>query len=167
MRPITNKIQASGKCGDIIVVIAGDTPAEFQDNAMAILGPDAMDSIGEAFKAALVSGAEMGVMTKAQDAVILAGMTPSATPSTPAESVTRPQTPATSTGPKSQTDKWGNEWTYEIPGAPRCAHGVRVQKKGKSQQGKAYTGWFCPTQSPFAFQNKIQRAECAVEWPSR
>lgn len=163
---MTNKIQASGKCGDIIVVIAGDTPAEFQDNAMAILGPDAMDSIGEAFKAALVAGAEMGVMTKAQDTVIAAGMAQS----TPAQAaVTTPAVPATSSesSVKEETDKWGKKFTYGVPGAPSCPHGPRVKINAISKAGKPYEGWVCPTTTPYAFRNKIAKQDCAMEFAGR
>lgn len=137
-------------------MIGGNTPAEFQDNAMAILGPDAMDSIGEAFKAALVAGAETGVMTKAQDTVIAAGM---AAPSTPAEAVTQPAVPATTpeAAVKTETDKWGGVWTYQIPGAPSCAHGPTVLKDWIAQSGKRTKRYMCPTQSPFAYRQKIQK----------
>lgn len=170
---MTDNIWISAKVGAITLTISGNDPSNFQDNVMAVLGPESTETIGQLFTAAFLNGAETAFQAQAQDAVIAAGMaSPTNAASGPAssqEAVTRPQTPAVSSESalREETDKWNNVWTYNVPGAPSCPHGVRVQKKGKSQQGKAYTGWSCPTQSPYAFRNKIQKAECAMEWPSR
>lgn len=160
---MTNFIQISGKVGDTIVVIGGADPASFQDNVMGILGPEAGELIGSLFEQALIQ--------KTAERNVQSAMGPTSSQNAGAQSAQVPAAAAVS-GPAngthtSETDKWGNSWTYNIPGAPSCAHGVRVQKKGTSQAGKAYTGWACPTQSPHAYRNKVAKAECAMEFEGR
>ena len=156
---MTNAIQLSGKVADIIVVVGGNTPAEFQDNVLGILGPDALEHIGALFTAALLDvPADKGQAAAQQ----LANATQPATPAQAA--VTQPQTPATTDGPREESDRWGNVYTYGIPGAPTCAHGPRVQKKGTSQAGKKYTGWECITKSPHGFRQKMTKSDCQMEF---
>ena len=149
-------IQISGKVGDVIAVIAGENAAEFQDAALSILGPDALEHIGALFTAALLDvPADKGQAAARQ-------LTQATTPAQAA--VTQPQVPATTDGPREETDRWGNVYTYGIPGAPTCAHGPRVQKKGTSQAGKKYTGWECITKSPHGFRQKMTKSDCSMEW---
>lgn len=160
---MTLPIQISGKVGDVIVVLGGTDPADFQNNVMSILGPEAGELIGSLFEQALIQ--------KTAEGNVQAAMGPTQSPSAGAQSAQVPAGAAAS-GPAngthtSETDKWGNSWTYNIPGAPSCAHGVRVQKKGTSQAGKSYTGWACPTQSPHAYRSKVTKAECAMEFEGR
>ena len=167
-------IQISGKVGDVIAVIAGENASDFQDAALSILGPDALDHIGALFTAALLDvPADKGqaVAQQLQQATRPVGGANglsgdgSTAPATPAQAaVTTPQTPATTDGPREETDKWGNVWTYAIPAAPSCPHGPRVQKKGTSQAGKKYTGWECITKSPHGFRSKMQKSDCSMEW---
>jgi hypothetical protein len=152
-----SKIQISGKVGDIIVLISGDTPAAFQDAVMSILGPDANEAVGAMFQTALL---EKFATTNLIDAGMVAR-----NQATPAQqAVTTPQTPATSSGPKEETDNWGNVYIYSIPGAPTCPHGARVQKKGTSKAGKPYTAFVCPTQTPSAYRNKVTKSDCSLEF---
>lgn len=164
----SNQIQISNKVGDAIVLIAGSNPAEFQDNILGILGPDAAETIGNAFKIALVDRVEQAMLTNAADVVQAAGMVNKQyygdVPAT--DAVTTPSVPATQAENvlREEIDKWGSVWTYNVPGAPSCPHGPRVQKKATSQAGKPYTGWCCPTTSPFAYRQKIVKADCKMEF---
>lgn len=173
---MTLPIQLSGKLGDTIVVIGGQNAADFQDNLLSILGPDAAETIGNAFKVALVDRVEQAMLTNAADVVQAAGMTKvqravqavtsqSEPPDGPypGSAVTTPSVPA-SNGPdtvRSETDKFGRTFSYQVPGAPSCAHGPTVKMDAKAKaSGKPYTKWICPTQTPFAFRQKIAKAEC-------
>jgi hypothetical protein len=160
---MTLPIQVSGKIGDVIVVIGGNDPADFQNNLLSVLGPDAVETIGNAFKVALVDRVEQAIMTNAADVVMAAGLVPSGQPS---DAVTQPSVPSTQqeSGIREETDKWGGVWTYNVPGAPACPHGPRVQKKATSQAGKPYVAWCCPTTSPFAYRQKITKADCKMEF---
>lgn len=152
----TNNIQVSGRVGEVIVVIGGNDPADFQNNVLSVLGPEALDHIGALFTAALLDvPADKGQAAAQQ-------LTQATTPATAA--VTQPQTPATTDGPREETDRWGNQWTYGVPAAPSCPHGPRVQKKGTSQAGKKYTGWECITKSPHGFRQKMTKSDCSMEW---
>ncbi len=152
------KIQISGKVGDIIVLISGDSPASFQDAVHSVLGPDAGEAVGQMFQTALLE-------KFATTSLIDAGMVTTQATATPAQAaVTQPQLPANNDGPREETDQWQNRFIYGIPGAPSCPHGARVQKKGKSKAGKDYTAFVCPTQTPSAFRNKIAKSDCTVEW---
>jgi hypothetical protein len=44
----------------------------------------------------------------------------------------------------SETDRWGNTYTYGHPQAPSTAHGPAVLKSGTSREGKAYQQWLDP-----------------------
>ncbi len=152
---MTNQIQISGKAGDIIVVLGGKDAAEFQDNVLAVLGPEAGEAVGAMFQTALL---EKFATTNLIDA----GMAQQ-NQATPAQQAVTTPSPSSS-GPKEETDNWGGVWTYEIPGAPSCPHGARVQKVAKSKAGKMYTAWCCPTASPSAYRNKVAKADCAMEF---
>lgn len=175
---MTHPLQVSGKCGDVIVVIGGTDPANFQDNVLSILGEDGAAAVADAFKVALVDRVQQAILTNAADVVFAAGMASAATHATsggsgmaagmatPQSSVTSPSVPATQAENvlREETDKWGSVWTYNVPGAPSCPHGPRVQKKATSQAGKPYVGWCCPTTSPFAYRQKITKADCKMEF---
>ncbi len=154
---MTNQIQISGKAGDIIVVLGGKDAAEFQDNVLAVLGPEAGEAVGAMFQTALL---EKFATTNLIDA----GMAQQNQATPAQQAVTTPQTPATSSGPMEETDNWGNVYIYSIPGAPACPHGARVQKKGTSKAGKPYTAFVCPTQTPSAYRNKVTKSDCGLEF---
>ena len=47
------------------------------------------------------------------------------------------------------TDKYGNTWVYNKPGAPSCERGVMVLKYGKAQAtGKPYKAFYDPAAAP-------------------
>ncbi len=156
---MTNFIQISGKVGDTIVVIGGADPASFQDNVMGILGPDAGEIIGSLFEQALVQ--KTAVHNIQQGVGVVSDAPQQAAPAQQGNRLPE------ETGVHEENDKWNNRYVYNVPGAPSCAHGVRVQKHGKSQAGKNYTGWVCPTQTPYAFRNKVTKAECSMEFDRR
>jgi hypothetical protein len=157
---VTQKIQVSGKCGDAIVVIGGDTPEEFLQNCAVILGDG--NEIQNLFAMALDSGAL--TTAQAQRNVIDSGMGNAPTPAAVPASASAPAA-APAGESKSETDKWGNTFTYGVPGSPACVHGQRVQKKGMSKQNKPYTAWVCPTQTPSAYRQGVAKdPNCPVEW---
>lgn len=75
--------------------------------------------------------------------------------------------PAAGTPIETINDKWGNEWTYGHPDAPNLpdGRGKYARKRGTSQAGKAYTGWFDPAKGPKPFPKGAVEAETI--WPSR
>jgi hypothetical protein len=59
------------------------------------------------------------------------------------------QTNAPAAGAETIADRYQNQWTYNSPGAPLCAHGVAYAvKAGTSKAGKSYRGWFCTKGGP-------------------
>lgn len=158
---MTQKIQISGKCGDAIVVIAGDTPEEFLANCAAILGEES--NILNVFAMALDADAMVETQAK-RNVIDTFASTPPTQAAAPAQGAA-PATPTADGETKSETDKFGREWTYGIPGAASCSHGpmVRVNAKGK-ESGKPYSQWKCITQSPVGFRQKATKSDCPAEF---
>ena len=69
-------------------------------------------------------------------------------------------------GGETVKDKWDNEWTYSLPNAPDLpdGRGKYAFKKGVSQNGKTYRGWFDPAKGPKPF--KPGATEAPTIWPS-
>ena len=150
-------MQVSGKIGDQIFVIGGETAEEFLGNATAILGSDVVERIRDGF--ALCFDRDM-----AQAVATVAAVFPTAPAAAPSAAPTSGAAPAAE-GPKTETDKWNNVWTYGLPEAPSCPHGQRVHKAGTSQAGKPYKAWVCGTTSPAAYRKKIPADKtCQPEW---
>lgn len=154
---MTSNIQVSAKLADgRIFVIGGDSAEDFMGNASAILGTDAATELADMFAVAMAGNGnamEYAVNTVQSFSPAPTQGAPSLAPSGPAGS------------PTTETDKWGAVWTYGLSNAPSCPHGVRVQKKATSQAGKPYTAWVCPTHSPTAYRQKIQKdTNCAMEF---
>ncbi len=157
-----NAIQVSGRVGDAIVVIGGDTPETFLANCAVILGDG--NEIQNLFALALDAGALE--MAQAKRNLIDGGLGNASAAPTPVVGSAVPAPPAPGNGEeKSETDKFGRTFIYGIPGAPQCPHGARVQMKATSKTGKPYTAYVCPTHTPSAFRQKIQKdASCAMEF---
>lgn len=156
-----NSVQVSGRIGEMIFVLGGKSPEEFLANARVILGEDATD-LQDMFKMALVgSGAQASVEKQAVANAIDGGFTPAAaTPAAPAAAA-----PAGAVEPATEEDRFGNRWTYGVPGAPVGPHGPKVMKEGKSKAGKAYKAWMCYTHSPSAYRKGIKKDESVEpEW---
>lgn len=174
---MADNIWISAKVGAITLTIGGTDPATFQDNIISVLGPESPDTIGELFTAAFLSGAETALHAQAADAVIAAGMAApnpgsnarrEAEHDTPRQASAAPQAqpPAAATSEaREETDKFGRRFTYAVPGAPSCPHGPRVKMNATSKNtGKAYEAWVCPTTTPFAYRQKIQKQDCPMEF---
>lgn len=167
---MTNAIQVSGKVGDSIFVVGGETPEAFASNCTIILGEEGFSDVKEMFNMAIVGAAvQAAVERRAIDNLAGPIVTPPQEtgggwgPGTQGAAAQAP--PQTSQGPLEETDKWGNHFTYNVPGAPNCPHGTRVLKAGISQKGSAYKGWACPTQAPSAYRNGIQADKsCKMEF---
>lgn len=153
---MTSNVQVSAKLTDgRIFVIGGDTVLDFQNNLIELLGAEGAGDLMDTFKMALgglASPMEMAV----QNVQVFSQAAPQAAPS---PAVSSPD------GPKTETDKWSQVWTYGKPEAPSCPHGQRVFKAATSKAGKAYTAWVCPTQSPSAYRQQITADKsCALEF---
>lgn len=176
---MTNKIQISGKVGQSIVVISGDTPEEFLSNCKIILGESSTDDVINLFAQALDAGtAELAQATTNLIDGGISGLSPTPPAVVAAvqanawnapETVAPAAVPASpSEGPKEETDKFGRQYTYGIPGSPACPHGARVQMKATSKAGKPYVAWVCPTHTPSAFRQKVVKdPNCTMEFAAR
>lgn len=128
------------------------------------------DTVEEGLAAAAAigsSGLDVAVANAAKElqakyAVASGGMAPQQVSSTPvaapqAAPAQTYQQPAPAAAAPAQTggapdrisDRYGNIWTYDNPGAPACAHGVAyVLKEGTNKVGKPYKGYFCALKGP-------------------
>lgn len=151
---MTSNVQVSAKLADgKIFVVGAETVLDFQNNLIELLGAEGAGDLMDEFKSAFTAvGPDM--------AQAVANVTngfgePMPVPTT---------APANVNGPRTETDKFGNVYTYGA-GGPECPHGPRVKKDGTSQAGKAYSAWVCPTQTPTAFRQKIAKdPNCSPEW---
>lgn len=171
---MTQPVQLSGKCGDMIAVLGGATAEEFISNVAVILGSGAAEEIKNIFALALDPATALlsQANKNAIDAFPTASGAASPTPAVQSGAWSQPASPAapagpapSTDGPKTETDNWGSTFTYGIPGAPACPHGERVQKKATSKAGKPYTAWVCPTHTPSAFRQKVVKdPNCSMEF---
>ena len=64
-----------------------------------------------------------------------------------------PESPNAAGGLQTQTDKYGNRYTRNVPGAPTCphvtTHGPRILKEGKRKDGSPYKAYICPVVDKF------------------
>jgi hypothetical protein len=57
---------------------------------------------------------------------------------------TAPSAPANSGGPRTEQDKWGNDYTFNRPDAPTGYYGTAVHKRWKASSGKWLERWVDP-----------------------
>lgn len=173
---MTNAIQISNKVGDAILVIGAADPETFLTNLAVILGAD--NGVQDLFAVAFDSGSLQ--LAQAVRVAIDAFPTAAVSPPSPApvaaasngwnqpvptDAQPAPAQAPAADGPKTETDNWGSVFTYGIPGAPSCPHGVRVQKAATSKAGKPYKAFVCPTHTPSAFRQKIVKdPSCQMEF---
>lgn len=159
---MTQKIQLSVDAnGRPIFVVAGDNPAEFEQNVITLFGQEAHDTIIQ-----WADGRIQGMsLAGAGENVVAAAFPGATTQAAPAAAPAAPPAAEQQDGPWSETDKWNNKFTYGLPGAPVGPNGAKVLKEGVSKAGKAYKAWISPTQTPFAYRNGIAKDESEqIEW---
>ena len=74
-----------------------------------------------------------------------------------------PAAVASAGGEEVVTDRYGNTWVYNSPGAPECARGKMVLKHGKAAStGKPYKGFFDPAAGPRWTGAKVPKEQQAA-----
>lgn len=148
MITITNKVQLSVDAnGRPIFVVAGENPAEFEQNVNTLFGAEAFTRILE-----WADGRITGLAVTPDQAVANVNAAMNSAPAAAA-----PAAPAQDGAPPFEVDKWGAKWTYNMPGAPAGPNGTKVLKEAISKAGKPYKAWMCPTHSPHAYRNGIAK----------
>jgi hypothetical protein len=158
---VTNKIQLSvDSNGRPIFVVAGDNPAEFEQNVINLFGTAAYETI-----IGWADGRIQSMELAGAEAVAAAFPGAKAVAYGDNKAAQDVQLPKDNDGPFTETDRWGNKFTYNLPGAPVGPNGPKVLKEGTSKAGKPYKAWWSPTDTPYAFRNKIQKDENeSPEW---
>ena len=140
-------VQVSPRLPDGTLINIRATSLEELDGQLDILAAEDGALIAKIVETATGFGAAYNVSAGVQ-ATPPAGNVPAA--STPTAG------PASSAAPQSQgggggrvvTDRWGNQFVYDAPGAPITPRGSAVMKMGTSKAGKPYKRWVDPASGP-------------------
>ncbi|MBX6421838.1 MAG: hypothetical protein IRZ06_12655 [Nevskia sp.] len=143
--PFVATIKAGGPDGPWLV-IRGDTADQLASRLHEMIESDLAD----------LTVAATSTLRGVWNAVTILGgtvETPRRTQQTPPPPQPQPTPPpppptpqqAAPTAPQQErVDKWGNHYTWGVPGAPACPHGTRVRKAGTRKDGTPFTAWLCP-----------------------
>ena len=146
-----------------ILTVRGDDPAEFYQSLQGLQG--ALGNILTAERTILTGEVDA---TAAAVAVVQAAIPGSQVINSITGEVTpapaSPVTPAPAALTRTETDRFGNVYTFAHPEAElhQCKHGPRVLKSGRSKAGKQYTAWACKEDAP----GGNYKLKCDIEWAS-
>jgi len=146
-----------------LVTIRADEPKEFTervDEAGRVLFDKAVMAF-ESLINDVNTPLAVDEVAKALGATVIAAPAPLApVPPDPTDRWSAP-----STAQENVTDRYGNNFTYNLPNAPTCERGTMVLKSSVSKAGKPYKCFVDPASAPKWAGPKIDKTQhAAVVW---
>jgi hypothetical protein len=146
-----------------LVTLRADEPQEFADrvDAAAKAGFGVAVTAYEGLINESTTPMAVDVVAQALGATVIAAPAPLApVPPDPTD-----QWSAPSTTQETITDRYGNNFTYNLPNAPTCERGSMVLKSSVSKAGKPYKCFVDPAAAPkWAGPNVDKTQHAAVVW---